>query len=131
MKESELQTMVAEYISRAYPDVLFHSDYGSGAKLTYAQAVRQMRQNAGRRGHPDLIIYEPRGLKVGLAIELKREGAPVYKKDGKTPATTHIAEQVDYLKALADRGWATYITVGFENTKQVIDDYLSISWVAP
>lgn len=59
MSEAELQVAVAEYITRQYPDVMFHSDYGSGIKLTRGQAVRQKRQNGGRRAWPDMFIAEP------------------------------------------------------------------------
>ena len=59
MKESELQTMVADYLRRQYPFVLFHSDFGSGVKLTMGQAIKQKRQNGGRRAWPDMFIAEP------------------------------------------------------------------------
>lgn len=60
MSESELQEAVAEYLVRQYPDVMFHSDYGAGAKLTKNQAVRQRRQNGYRKGWPDLFIAQER-----------------------------------------------------------------------
>lgn len=59
MTESELQVMVADYLRLQYPEVLFHSDFGSGIKLTMAQAVKQKRQNGGRRAWPDMFIAEP------------------------------------------------------------------------
>ncbi len=60
MSESELQEAVAKYIVQQYPDVLFHSDFGSGTKLTKNQAARQKRQNGYRKGWPDMVIAEPR-----------------------------------------------------------------------
>lgn len=60
MTESELQEAVAEYLVRKYPDVMFHSDFGSGVKLTPGQAKRQKRQNGGRSKWPDLEIAEVR-----------------------------------------------------------------------
>lgn len=57
--ESSLQMQVAEYLCRQYPDVMFHSDFGSGVKLSKIQAVVQLRQNGYRRGWPDLFIAEP------------------------------------------------------------------------
>lgn len=60
MTEAELQEAVANYLVREYPDVIFHSDFGSGTKLTPAQAKRQKRQNGYRKGWPDLEIAEPR-----------------------------------------------------------------------
>lgn len=54
--EADLQNQVADYLRLRYPQVLFHSDFGSGAKLTPAQAARQKRQNGGRRAWPDIFI---------------------------------------------------------------------------
>lgn len=56
--ESDLQIQVADYLRLRYPDVIFHSDFGSGVKLTPGQAVRQKRQNGGRRAWPDIFIAE-------------------------------------------------------------------------
>lgn len=59
MTELELQAQVADYIRLRYPSVIFHSDFGSGIKLTMGQAIRQKRLNGGRRAWPDLFIAEP------------------------------------------------------------------------
>lgn len=59
VSEAQLQQQVAEYLIRQYPDVMFHSDFGSGIKLTPGQAVKQKRQNGGRRAWPDMFIAEP------------------------------------------------------------------------
>lgn len=58
MSESELQVAVADFLRLQYPKVLFHSDFGSGIKLTPGQAVKQKRQNGGRRAWPDMTIAE-------------------------------------------------------------------------
>ena len=60
MTEAQLQEQVADYLRLQYPDVLFHSDFGSGIKLTPGQAARQKRQNGGRRAWPDMFIAETR-----------------------------------------------------------------------
>lgn len=122
MKESDLQVQVADYLRLRYPKVLFHSDFGSGIKLTKGQAMKQKRQNGGRRGWPDLFIAEPDGLH-GLFIELKAKGVRLKKKDG-TWASEHLAEQNEVLQALSNKGYAAYFAVGFEEAKQIIDDYL-------
>lgn len=56
VSESQLQEQVADYLRSQYPDVIFHSDYGSGVKLTPRQATMQKRQNGGRRAWPDMFI---------------------------------------------------------------------------
>ena len=134
MTESELQVAVADYIRLRYPEVLFHSDFGSGIKLTKGQAIKQKRQNGGRRGWPDMFIAEARPSKVfgvcdldrlyhGLFLELKKDGTRLYKKDGSW-ATDHIAEQAETLQALQDRGYEVYFAVGFEEARKIIDEYL-------
>lgn len=137
MTESDLQVMVADYLRLQYPNVLFHSDFGSGIKLTKGQAIKQKRQNGGMRGYPDMVILEPRKKLIskgehtrlyatfsGLFLELKKEGTRLKKKDG-TWATEHIAEQANYLQALRDRRYEAYFAVGFEQAKEIIDSYLS------
>lgn len=123
MKESDLQVQVADYLRLRYPKVLFHSDYGSGLKLTKGQAMKQKRQNGGRRGWPDMCVAEPRNGLHALFIELKAKGVRLKKKDG-TWASEHLAEQNGVLQALSNKGYAAYFAVGFEEAKQIIDDYL-------
>lgn len=123
MKESDLQVQVADYLRLRYPDVLFHSDFGSGIKLTQGQAMKQKRQNGGRRGWPDLFVAEPKNGLHGLFIELKKAGTRLKKKDG-TWASSHLEEQNEVLNKLQKKGYAAYFAVGFEEAKDIIDDYL-------
>lgn len=150
MTESELQTKVADYIKLQYPNVLFHSDYGSGVKLTARQAAIQKRQNGGRRSWPDMFIAEPRIARArinsdstlymfpharrtqklppvevlgGLFIELKKEGTRLKKKNGDW-ATPHIEEQADMLNRLQLCGYRAVFAVGFDEAKRIIDEYL-------
>lgn len=132
MTESQLQEQVAHYIRLQYPDVLFHSDFGSGIKLTMGQAAKQKRQNGGRRAWPDMFIAEPRDFDYGkiswrkvsgLFIELKKDKTRLNKKNGEW-ATPHIAEQAEVLKMLRKRGYVAEFAVGFDDAKEKIDNYL-------
>ena len=123
MKESDLQVQVADYLRLRYPKVLFHSDFGSGIKLTQGQAMKQKRQNGGRRGWPDMFLAEPKNGLHGLFIELKKAGTRLKKKDG-TWASSHLEEQNEVLNQLQKKGYAAYFAVGFEEAKDIIDDYL-------
>lgn len=141
MTESELQTQVADYIRLRYPKVLFHSDFGSGIKLTMGQAIKQKRQNGGRRAWPDMFIAEPRTPKnnikaakgtladilgvsyCGLMIELKKEGTRLRKKNGDY-ASDHIKEQSLLLRELGNKGYKAVFAVGFDEAKKIIDEYL-------
>ena len=123
MTESELQVAIADYLRLQYRNVLFHSDYGSGIKLTKGQAIKQKRQNGGLRGWPDMFIAEARNGQHGLFIELKKQGTRLKKRDGSW-ASTHLEEQNEMLNKLQAKGYAAYFAVGFEEAKQIIDDYL-------
>lgn len=134
MSESQLQIAVANYLATRYPNALFHSDFGSGVKLTAGQAKVNSAQNAGRRGWPDLFVaksfdYETdlwhiAPILYGLFIELKAEGTRLKKKNGEW-ASAHIAEQAEVLGTLAEFGYAATFAVGFDQAKAVIDAYLS------
>lgn len=123
MNEAELQKQVAIYIRMQYPDVIFHSDFGSGAKLSPWQARMQKMQNGGRRAWPDMMIAEPMGNYHGLFIELKREGARLKKQNGEW-ASSHIAEQNIMLNELSNKGYKAEFAIGFEQALDLIDDYL-------
>lgn len=147
MTELELQAQVADYIRLQYPDVIFHSDFGSGIKLTMGQAIKQKRLNGGRRAWPDMFIAEPRPAsrintniknwgdineifdnfhfaEFGLFIELKKEGTRIFKKDGTLVSDEHIREQFDMLHDLRARGYAAEFACGFDEAKKLIDDYM-------
>lgn len=132
MSEAELQMAVADYIRMQYPNVLFHSDFGSGVKLTMGQAAKQKRMNGGRRAWPDMFIAEPAQrsheypdacYKFGLFIELKKEGTRLKKRNGEW-ASEHIAEQARTLEMLEFHGYAAAFAVGFDEAKEIIDNYL-------
>ena len=145
MTELELQMQVADYLRLQYPGVLFHSDFGSGVKLTMGQAIKQKRLQGGRRSWPDMFIAEPKNLKAeckvitdgdvieeahfleqkyGLFIELKKEGTRIFKKDGTLVSDAHICEQFDMLEQLRRRGYVAEFACGFDEAKKIIDKYL-------
>lgn len=133
--EADLQIQVADYLRLRYPNVIFHSDFGSGIKLTMRQAAMQKRMNGGQRAYPDMFIALPKlrrnkdGLHVythGLFIELKREGTRILKKDGEYVADKHIREQAKMLQELELLGYRAVFAVGFDQAKQIIDSYMAI-----
>lgn len=128
MTELELQMQVADYLRLQYPGILFHSDFGSGIKLTMGQAIRQKRLQGGRRSWPDMFIAEVRSLGGkcyhGLFIELKKAGTRIFKKDGTLVSDAHICEQFDMLEQLRQRGYMAEFACGFDEAKKIIDEYL-------
>lgn len=136
--ESSLQMRVAEYLCRQYPDVQFHSDFGSGVKLSKVQAVTQLRQNGYRRGWPDMFIAQASenvdskdwnnkvrewGFYFGLFLELKKEGTRLKKRNGEW-ASEHIAEQAEVMQKLREEGYKAEFAVGFDEAIKLIDEYL-------
>lgn len=121
--EKILQRQVCQYLRYQYPKVLFNSDLSGAMKLTIGQAV-QIKFLRSIRGFPDIIIYEPRGKYHGLFIELKKEGEKLYKKDGITPISEHVAEQIQCMQLLIERGYDCYFCIGFKQAMQTINNYL-------
>jgi hypothetical protein len=122
MSEKTLHKQVCQYIRYQYPGILFNSDLAGATKLTIGQAVA-MKSLRSNRGFPDIVIYEPRGIYHGLFIELKREGTKLRKKD-MTCATPHIQEQWSTIIDLEKKGYMARFTVGFDEAKKLIDEYL-------
>lgn len=127
--ETQEQIQVAQYLDENYPNVQFHSDYGSGARLRPYQAKEQSELNAGRKSWPDMFIAEPvvrMGAPSynGLFIEMKRTGTKIFTKKGTLVADEHIREQFDQLEELRRRGYAAEFACGLEEAKKIIDDYL-------
>lgn len=133
MTELELQAQVADYLRLQYPDILFHSDFGSGIKLSIGQAIKQKRLNGGRRSWPDMFIAKPKTVATedgdkyryaGLFIELKKAGTKIYKKNGELVADEHIREQYEMLSRLFEDGYMAEFACGFDEAKAIIDKYL-------
>ncbi|MEM7035722.1 MAG: hypothetical protein AAF570_02010 [Bacteroidota bacterium] len=120
--EYEMHKAVVRYLCAAYPSTRFHSDL-SGVKLNRG-TVAKMRALNGHRGFPDLVIYEKRGHCCGLALELKREGTKVFKKDGTLRKDTHLEEQKKWLDHLSATGFQAEFVVGFDEAREVIDAYM-------
>lgn len=122
--EEQLHQQVCDYLKLQYPGVMFHSDFGSGVRLTMGQAAKQKRLQSSR-AWPDLFIAERRNGKSGLFLELKREGTRLTLKNGTFTTDAHLNEQKVVLEQLENRGFDAQFAVGFADTKQKIDTYLS------
>jgi len=122
VSEKTLHKAVCDYLRYQYPGILFNSDLAGATKLTMGQAVA-MKSLRSNRGFPDLSIYEPRKGYNGLFIELKKEGEAVINKKG-FPSTPHIAEQFLIIERLNLKGYKAEFGIGFDSTKQIIDEYL-------
>lgn len=123
MSERSLHKAVCDYLRYRYKTTMFNSDLSGATKLTMGQAVA-MKSLRSQRGFPDLQIMEARNGFHGLFIELKQEGIKLYNKLG-LPATPHIGEQLYCLVDLRIRGYKAEFACGFDEAKNLIDDYLN------
>jgi hypothetical protein len=122
--EGQLQMAVCNYIRTQYPNVLFISDLSSGMKLPIHVAARNTHLRSNR-GMPDLMILESRNGFFGLMLELKAEGKSPFLKDGVTLSSNeHIREQAAILQKLREQLYIAAFAVGFEQARQIIDNYL-------
>jgi hypothetical protein len=130
--EQRLQNQVSTYLKAQYPDVMFMVS-PSGIKLTMGQAVSLKKNQNPSKGWPDLLImktqnatYNDKSIEPwkGLFIELKPEGTTIYKKDGALRKNEHLEQQQKVHQLLQKEGYYADFSIGFENTKKLIDWYL-------
>lgn len=123
MREADLHRQVCDYLKLQHPGAIFRTDFAAGMRMPIGMAMRQKSLHSGR-AWPDIFIAEPRGLRHGLFLELKKEGTRVYLKDGSLSADKHIQEQAKMLKELRQRGFVASFAIGFSQAKEQIDTYL-------
>ena len=123
MKEHDLYAMLADYLRYNYKNIIWRFDLAADLKLTIGQARKHKRLQQ-HRGYPDLFIAEPRGKYHGAYIELKKAGTRIFKKDGTLVADEHIREQFDMLEQLRRKGYVAEFACGFDEAKEIIDNYL-------
>lgn len=122
--ESTVHRQICDYIRIQYPNALFVSDM-SGNAQTYVQAAmaKMLRSTAGI---PDLFVAVPKGKYHGLWLEIKREGSPIYLKDGSLSKERHVQEQATVLQKLLYNGYQANFAVGFQSAKDQIDTYMNL-----
>lgn len=112
---------VVKFIKREYPDTLFFTDFAAGLFLPPWLAVKRKQLNAGR-GFPDLFILSPQRGHHGLALELKKPGQNLKKRNGQW-ADERIATQNKVLDRLDDMGYAAFFAVGMHQAEAIINWY--------
>lgn len=120
-QEESLQIALSKYLQLKYPDVIFTSE-SSGIRLTIGQAVKAKKMRANCK-LPDLIILEPKGKYAGMALELKKFGEKVFKKNGE-PLAGHVAEQWQTVERLRRKGYYSTFAIGLDHAIGMIDLYM-------
>lgn len=121
--EYHLQVQVCAYLNAQYSQVEYLSDTVANIKLTMPQAVRNKKIQKDGFKCPDLIIFEPRGGYYGLFIELKVRSP--FKLNGDFKKNEHLEGQAETIKVLTAKGYYATFATGFEEAKQVIDEYMN------
>ena len=122
-QEYQLQKQVCTYLNVQYPDVLYLSDTIASVRLTMPQAMRNKAIQKNGFKCPDLLILEPKNGYSGLFIELKKESP--YKKDGTLKKNKHVEGQEKSMQDLRSKGYFCLFSGSFEQTKKIIDIYLT------
>ena len=122
--EFQLQKAVCNYLNIQYKEVLYLSDTIANLHLTIPQRVRN--STIQKRGFhcPDLLILKPNNRFSGLFIELKAKSP--FKKDGCLLKSEHLANQQHTIDQLNRLGYYATFSVGFEDTKKIIDEYMTL-----
>lgn len=117
---------------RGYPDLFIAEpriDVGKEVNGIY----KLTRSHFGTKDNPIEVFNQPDNelyhIYNGLYLELKAEDNSPFKKDGTLKKDQHLEEQNEVLNQLREKGYAAYFAVGFEQAKQIIDDYLGENYV--
>ena len=121
--EYDIQISLQEWMIAQHPTVLMHCDL-SGVRLPIGYAVKIKKLNPNGRAYPDIFLPEPRGKYHGLFIELKRCYADLLTKKGAYKKGRHIEEQRHILQLLQQKGYRAAFACGFDDTQNLINDYL-------
>ena len=121
--ESRLHEQVCNYLLAQYPKVRFISSLTGEHQGNVRIRARNKNIQWGA-GQPDLLIPHNNGIRVGLAIELKRLSANPWKKDGNLRKSEHLQQQAAWLEYFVNQGWYACFVVGFDQAKDVIDKYM-------
>jgi len=107
--EDRLLALLVKHLDFEYPS------------LTYCHIPNEGKRNplkahllGIRAGAPDIVIFEPRGKFIGLAIELK------VGKNTLSPA------QLGFLEALRKKGWCTVVCYTIEEAVKELNNYMAL-----
>ena len=110
--EHDIEVAIVGLLESIEPTPLYSATVG-GVRLAIHTA-KKMKEAGYSKGVPDMLIYEPRGMYAGLAIEVKTE---------KGRASD---EQKEWIRQLNSKGWRAEICKGFEECADVICEYFDL-----
>ena len=110
--EHDIQVAVVGLLESIEPTPLYSATVG-GVRLAIHTAKKMMEAGYSK-GVPDMLVYEPRGMYVGLAIEVK------------TSIGRASEEQKEWIRQLNSKGWRAEICKGFDECADVICEYFEL-----
>lgn len=122
--EDDEQRQVVDWFHLQYPNDIINIGLG-GIKLPIGLAVK-IKRNGHLRSFPDIFIYKPNSRFAGLAIEFKRTGEKIYRKDGTLRKIEHLQRQQEMLNLLNNKGYYAVFSIGFKATTELIKQYMEI-----
>lgn len=122
--EEDEQRQVVDWFHLQYPNDIINIGLG-GIKLPIGLAAK-IKRNGHIKSFPDIFIYKANSKYSGLAIEFKRSGEKVFKKDGEIRQVEHLQRQYNMLQRLREKGYYAVFSIGFEQTVKLIKQYMEI-----
>jgi hypothetical protein len=114
-REDAEQRALMEWLQLQHPEAFEHTCHppnGGGRSKAEAGAFKAL---GVKPGVPDVLCFLRRGGSVGLALELKRQGAP--------PSAVS-RDQEKWLARLRDNGWSVAVARGFDEARAQFEAYL-------
>ena len=106
-KEDDLQKAVAKYLD--LNNYLWC--HVANERKTSFQAGARLKSKGVKSGVPDCLNFEPKGVYIGLAIELKIKPNKTTKNQNK------------WLKNLSNKGWKCDVAYSFDEFEEIINSY--------
>lgn len=122
-REDLVHEMVATYLQRAYPSVIFTSE-PSGLFTRSWNQRRKLKILRSNHKLPDLWVLHPHDIYHGLLLELKDESVTILKKNGELRKNEHLHEQYRTIKSLRDLGYCANFAIGVDHAVAQIDAYM-------
>lgn len=115
ISEFEHQSMLVSWANLSvgkYSELKLLFAINNGLRLTIGAAMK-CKKSGTKKGVPDLFLPVPRKYFHGLFIEMKKIKGTTSK------------EQDEFIQCLIDNGYEAKVCYGFEEAKNVIEEYLS------
>lgn len=106
--EEKLLALYVKHLDFEHPGLLYCHIPNEGKRNPLKVKILGIR-----KGAPDVVIFEPRGKYVGLAVELKVDNNTL------SPA------QLGFLEMLRNKGWRTIVCYTIEEAVDKTEEYLN------